>query len=306
MVLTISQLPSIIFLQAEFAGCMWRAYNDTDPDLPPFSILTVQDGTYCASEYSGTKAISFQITMMLILQFAAGAFAYYGEKEMTMDRISRLDITSVQAVQMMLILVTFVLALYLFGTRGKVSVRLRLVGVWVMPKSNFAKFSRSQSTLYYTKEQIDDDDVEAKYNVLRVIFFCWMLMWFADVGQRLRNFFSDKDFLEDLRLSREFELSNSSSFSQDISSGLSMGELSMIKSTATNEPVVANKRSSIWNLKSASSVSDTSGGEELTEEEQQVKLEMNNAAKTKKFKNAEKRGEMGPDNTFFDFSPGML
>ena len=133
MVLTISQLPSIIFLQAEFAGCMWRAYNDTDPDRPPFSVTNAQDGTYCASEFSGTKAISFQISMMLVLQFAAGAFAYYGEKEMTMDRISRLDITSVQAVQMMLILVTFVLALYLFGTRGKVSVRLRLVGVWVMP-----------------------------------------------------------------------------------------------------------------------------------------------------------------------------
>ncbi|GMH75464.1 hypothetical protein TrST_g13080 [Triparma strigata] len=183
-ILALSQLPSIIFLSAEYFGCMLRAYYDESEREITFNLTNVHGSAFCASERSGTKAISFQIAMMIATQFAIGPFSYYDTKsDLSIERISRLKISLRQGVQILLVFLSFMLALYLFGTRGK-------------------------STEHYTADQIDGDIVDFKYKLLYSIYMIWVFLWFWETARQIREFLIDGSFLQDLRESQLHESEN--------------------------------------------------------------------------------------------------
>lgn len=179
-ILALTQLPSILFLSSEYVGCMLRAYFD---DIEreggeEFNLHTIGGSTFCASERSGTKAISFQLMMMISMQFTIGPFSYYDtQSELSIERISRLQITTRQGMQITFVFISFVLALYLFGTRGK-------------------------STEHWTKDQIGDDVVDNKNKILYTIYGIWVFLWFTEVLRQIYEFLMDGDFLYDLRQSQ--------------------------------------------------------------------------------------------------------
>ncbi|GMH50161.1 hypothetical protein TrVE_jg693 [Triparma verrucosa] len=179
-ILALSQLPSILFLNSEYVGCMLRAYYDETEreNGVTFNLTTVNGKTFCASERSGTKAISFQIAMMVATQFAIGPFSYYDTKsDLSIEKISRLKISLRQGVQIFLVFLSFMLALYLFGTRGK-------------------------STDHYTADQINGDIVSLKYNLLYSVYIIWVVLWFGETARQIREFLIDRSFLQDLKESQ--------------------------------------------------------------------------------------------------------
>ena len=70
----LSQLSPIVFLQSEFYGCTLRAgaIDITSSNKTSFSIVSLDNGDYCGKIRTGTRALSFQIVVMLYVAWATG------------------------------------------------------------------------------------------------------------------------------------------------------------------------------------------------------------------------------------------
>ncbi|GMH82754.1 hypothetical protein TL16_g09369 [Triparma laevis f. inornata] len=265
-ILTLTQLPSILFLSSEYVGCMLRAYFDNieREGGEEFNLHTIGGSTFCASERSGTKAISFQLMMMISMQFAIGPFSYYDtQSELTIERISRLQITKRQGMQITLVFISFMLALYLFGTRGK-------------------------STEHWTKDQIGDDVVDDKNKLLYTIYGIWVFLWFTEVLRQIYEFLIDGDFLYDLRQSQVRESEHHRS-----SLGNARASIWNLKSVSNDDSFADTSQLEV------------AQAEQEKETEKRFKR-FSSYGQTKKFIKAETKGDGEVDKTVFDFSPGML
>lgn len=178
-IVTFTQLSPIIFLQTEYIGCITRAFYDNDQEKghPDFSPITVGDGSYCGRIRLGTKSVTFQLCLMLVMAWANGVFTKYSEDELTVENISRLKMSYFNVYQLSMFMTTSMLCLYLFGTRGK-------------------------STIFYTAEQ----GMGGNGDYLLVIYFMWWILIMSDVGRRLYQLYSDEKFMEDLQEEKQQEL----------------------------------------------------------------------------------------------------
>ena len=115
-----TQLSPILFLQGEFTGCMMRAFwrSKADESLPQFNVATAAT-EYCVPIQQGTKAVSFHVTMMLITSISTGVFAKFSNNEVTVKRMAMLKLSKLQAIQLVLMTMISLTALYLYGNRGK-------------------------------------------------------------------------------------------------------------------------------------------------------------------------------------------
>ncbi|GMH79834.1 hypothetical protein TL16_g08291 [Triparma laevis f. inornata] len=180
----VAQLAPVIFLQCEYFGCARRGYEDDDPTHVGFNIVTLNDGTYCGSVRTGTKSVSFQVAMILVMGFVVGLFIKYSadNEDLTIEKISRLRMSRFNVFQLFTFLTTSFLALYLFGTRGKAND-------------------------YYAER-----DYTLQDNCLLGVYLLWFVLLVTEAYTRVASMTNDIVFLADLHKDRAEEL-------QDIEAG---------------------------------------------------------------------------------------
>jgi len=181
---TLMQMPPVVFLSAEYSGCLLRAGT-----VPNLSIEAIDKGDLCGKIRTGCRAVSFQVAIMLLVGWATGVFTKYGDdkEELTLKKIAKLEMNNFHIFHLSLLSTTSFIALYLFGTRGKstepVTESEPPVGLDLLPC-----------------------DMDCRWNLLTLIYVLWFIMFCVDVSRRIFLTLNDKDFMADINLERESDI----------------------------------------------------------------------------------------------------
>ncbi|GMI04639.1 hypothetical protein TrVE_jg1404 [Triparma verrucosa] len=175
----LSQLAPIIFLQCEYFGCALRGYRDENPSHKGFNLVTVHEGMYCGALRVGTKSVSFQVAMILIMGFVVGLYIKYSahHQELTIAKISHLKMSRFNVFQLFTFLLTSFIALYLFGTRGKAN------------------------DFYSKRGSSDTEDI-----FLLTVYFLWFILLSTEAISRVKSVEDDEKFKRDLNKEKSGEL----------------------------------------------------------------------------------------------------